>query len=59
MKEETQPYCFCPFDKTHIFVASKWKKHVEKCKSPARREYEQCRYDPYHWVYFKEIDAHE
>lgn len=51
--------CICPFDKNHIVEATKIKKHIEKCKSPTRANFQQCKYDPYHWFKPNLIEKHE
>ena len=46
-------YFECPFDKNHKIESAKLLKHINKCKSPSRRDYAQCPYNPLHWVNFQ------
>lgn len=57
--QETKTFCLCPFDKTHVIAPEKFKKHLEKCRAPTRKDYVQCQYDPLHWALLGEITHHE
>lgn len=56
--QQSKTFLLCPFDKTHIIDPDKFKKHLEKCKSPYRKDFVQCQYDPLHWVLLPEIMKH-
>ena len=49
----------CPFDSSHFIDPSKFAKHLEKCKSPSRKDFEKCKWDPLHYIHFTKIEEHE
>ena len=55
---EIKQYACCPFNHTHVVDSGKLLRHIAKCKDPSKDNYEQCPYNPLHWVLFAGIEAH-
>lgn len=52
-----KPKKACPFDKNHLFNSeAELKAHIKKCKSPNKNNFEQCKFNPDHWVNFSQIN---
>lgn len=46
----------CPFDKNHNYSSEdQLRAHIQKCKSPNRSNFEQCKFNADHWVNFSKI----
>ncbi len=52
-------YSYCPFDSNHLIESCKLLKHIKKCRSPTRRDFVECPFNPYHWLNFHEMDEHQ
>ncbi len=48
---EDIPTVKCPFDASHIMQPKNLLTHINRCKSPNKHLYIQCKYDPCHWIY--------
>jgi hypothetical protein len=58
MSTSVKQYSYCPFDNNHLIESCKLLKHIKKCRSPTRRDFVECPYNPYHWLNFHEMDEH-
>lgn len=45
----------CPFDEAHVIEETKINKHILKCKSPNRENFEQCPFNQMHWILYKSM----
>ena len=48
----------CPFDPRHRVWEYKYKLHLLHCPSEARSQFEQCRYNCYHWIPKGQMESH-